>query len=68
MIYEMRTYDLKPRALPEVEQRFGEAYKNARSTSSSPRSGTPRSVRSIRLSTSGATRTWRSEIGSVKLP
>ena len=26
MIYEMRTYDLKPRALPEVEQRFGEAY------------------------------------------
>jgi NIPSNAP protein len=26
MIYEMRTYDLKPRSLPEVEQRFGEAY------------------------------------------
>jgi NIPSNAP len=26
MIYETRTYDLKPRALPEVEQRFGEAY------------------------------------------
>ena len=26
MIYEMRTYDLKPRALPEVEKRFGEAY------------------------------------------
>lgn len=26
MIYEMRTYDLKPGALPEVEKRFGEAY------------------------------------------
>ncbi len=26
MIYEVRTYDLKPRALPEVEKRFGEAY------------------------------------------
>jgi NIPSNAP len=26
MIYETRTYDLKPRSLPEVEQRFGEAY------------------------------------------
>lgn len=25
MIYEVRTYDLKPRALPEVEKRFGEA-------------------------------------------
>lgn len=26
MIYEMRTYDLKPRSLPEFIQRFGEAY------------------------------------------
>lgn len=26
MIYEMRTYDLKPRGLHEVEKRFGEAY------------------------------------------
>ncbi|HEX2825201.1 MAG TPA: NIPSNAP family protein [Burkholderiales bacterium] len=26
MIYEMRTYDLKPRSLGEVEKRFGEAY------------------------------------------
>jgi len=26
MIYEVRTYDLKPRALPEVEKRFGETY------------------------------------------
>src|SRR5688572_20882603 len=26
MIYEMRTYDLKPRSLHEVEKRFGEAY------------------------------------------
>jgi len=26
MIYEARTYDLKPRAVPEVEKRFGEAY------------------------------------------
>lgn len=26
MIYEVRTYDVKPRTLPEVEKRFGEAY------------------------------------------
>jgi hypothetical protein len=26
MIYEMRTYDLKPRSVPEAEKRFGEAY------------------------------------------
>ena len=26
MIYEMRTYDLKPRSLQEVETRYGEAY------------------------------------------
>ena len=26
MIYEMRTYDLKPRSQAEVEKRFGEAY------------------------------------------
>lgn len=26
MIYEMRTYTLKPRSLPEVLKRFGEAY------------------------------------------
>ncbi|MBI3936792.1 MAG: NIPSNAP family protein [Betaproteobacteria bacterium] len=26
MIYEMRTYDLKPRSLAEVEKRFGESY------------------------------------------
>lgn len=26
MIYEVRTYDLKPQSLPEVEKRFGEAY------------------------------------------
>jgi hypothetical protein len=26
MIYEVRTYDLKPHAVPEVEKRFGEAY------------------------------------------
>ena len=26
MIYEVRTYDLKTRSLPEVEKRFGEAY------------------------------------------
>ena len=26
MIYEMRTYDIKPRSLPEVEKRFAEAY------------------------------------------
>ena len=26
MIYEMRTYDLKPRSLAEVEKRIGDAY------------------------------------------
>ena len=26
MIYEMRTYEIKPRSLPEVEKRFGEQY------------------------------------------
>jgi len=26
MIYEVRTYDLKPHSVPEFEQRFGEAY------------------------------------------
>lgn len=26
MIYEVRTYDIKPRTLKEVEKRFGEAY------------------------------------------
>ena len=30
MIYEMRTYDLKPRTLPEVLKRFGEAYEKRR--------------------------------------
>src|SRR5688500_15565153 len=28
MIYEMRTYDIKPRSLPEVEKRFGEQYEH----------------------------------------
>ena len=26
MIYEVRTYDLQPHSIPEVEKRFGEAY------------------------------------------
>ncbi|MDH4149917.1 MAG: NIPSNAP family protein [Betaproteobacteria bacterium] len=26
MIYEVRTYDVKPHSVPEVEKRFGEAY------------------------------------------
>jgi hypothetical protein len=30
MIYEMRTYDLKPRSLPEFLKRFGEAYEAKR--------------------------------------
>lgn len=28
MIYEVRTYDIKPGSLPEVESRFGEAYEH----------------------------------------
>jgi len=30
MIYEVRTYDLKARSVPEVEKRFGEAYEKRR--------------------------------------
>ena len=33
MIYEMRTYSLKPRALPEFLKRFGEAYEKRKSLS-----------------------------------
>ena len=33
MIYEMRTYSLKPRALPEVLKRFGEAYEKRKQLS-----------------------------------
>ncbi len=28
MIYEFRTYDIKPHSLPEVEKRFGEGYES----------------------------------------
>ncbi len=28
MLYEVRTYDIKPRSLPEVEKRFAEAYEH----------------------------------------
>ena len=45
MIIEMRTYTLQPGTLAEAEKRFGEALPIARSTASSPRSGTPRSGR-----------------------
>ncbi len=33
MIYEVRTYDLKPRSLPEVLKRFGEAYEKRKQLS-----------------------------------
>jgi len=33
MIYEMRTYDLKPRSLAEFEKRFGEAYEKRKNYS-----------------------------------
>ena len=33
MIYEMRTYDLRPQSLPEVERRFGEAYEKRKKLS-----------------------------------
>lgn len=33
MIYEVRTYDIKPRSLPEVEKRFGEAYEQRKKLS-----------------------------------
>ena len=33
MIYEMRTYDLKPRTQPEVVKRFGEAYEKRKALS-----------------------------------
>lgn len=33
MIYEVRTYDLKPHSVPEVEKRFGEAYEKRKNYS-----------------------------------
>jgi hypothetical protein len=33
MIYEIRTYDLVPHTLPEVEKRFGEAYEKRKAIS-----------------------------------
>ena len=33
MIYEIRTYDLQPHSLPEVEKRFGEAYESRKKVS-----------------------------------
>ena len=33
MIYEIRTYDLQPHSLPEVEKRFGEAYEKRKALS-----------------------------------
>ena len=33
MIYEVRTYDLKPRSLAEVEKRFGEAHEKCKALS-----------------------------------
>ena len=33
MIYEVRTYDLLPHSLPEVEKRFGEAYEKRKAIS-----------------------------------
>ena len=33
MIYEIRTYDIKPGSLAEVEKRFGEAYETRKSLS-----------------------------------
>jgi hypothetical protein len=33
MIYEMRTYDLKPHSVPEVEKRFAEAYEHRKKLS-----------------------------------
>lgn len=33
MIYEVRTYDIKPRNIPEVEKRFGESYEKRKAYS-----------------------------------
>src|SRR5687767_11964639 len=33
MIYEVRTYDIKPGSLAEVEKRFGDAYEHRRKLS-----------------------------------
>jgi len=33
MIYEVRTYDVQPHSVPEVEKRFGEAYENRKKVS-----------------------------------
>ena len=33
MIYEVRTYDVQPHSIPEVEKRFGEAYEHRKKVS-----------------------------------
>ncbi len=45
MIYEFRTYGLKPGSLPEVMKRFGEAYEHRKKYSQLAAFGTRRSGR-----------------------
>ena len=45
MIYEVRTYDLKPGAVPQAEEAFAEALPHREKYSHWRRSGTRRSVR-----------------------
>ena len=45
MIYEVRTYDLKPGAVPQAEEAFAEALPHRENIVQSPPSGTPNLAR-----------------------
>ena len=45
MIIEVRTYQLKPGSVAEVEKRFGEDFRHGKNYRSWQRSGTPKWVR-----------------------
>ncbi|GIT69586.1 MAG: hypothetical protein Ct9H300mP27_06900 [Chloroflexota bacterium] len=49
MIYEVRTYDLKPGAIPQAEEAFAEALPIAENTHRYPRFGIPKSGHLIKL-------------------
>ena len=57
MIYEFRTYDLKPRGVPEFERAFGEKLPERVKFSRWVACGIQKPVRSIRSCTSGHMRT-----------
>ena len=60
MLYEVRTYTLRPGTVAEFEERFAKRLSLREKHSKLGASGTPSSVRSIRSSTSIHTTTCRS--------